>query len=323
VFTTLDKHLAGRDFDALSDDEAQQWLAALVTKKRSAGTVMRTWATALKAVGSWAAKQRHIARNPFADCSVRVPKKTRHRETKAFSADEIRLILSSACAIKETRRPAMAARRWVPWICAYTGARAGEITQMRGQDVVERDGISALRITPEAGSVKTREARTVPIHEHLIEQGFLGYVQSTGSGPLFYKPAASDATDMDITNPKRSPPVALRSRLATWIRSIGITDKEVGPTHGWRHTFIRIADRHGISERVLEAITGHAPLTTGRGYGAPTLEDMANALKRFPRYNIDIIPDEPPQTQAAPAAPNSPKRSRAIVGDTNARLHRN
>jgi hypothetical protein len=53
VFTTLDKHLAGRDFDALSGDEAQQWLAALVTKKRSAGTVMRTWATALKAVGSW------------------------------------------------------------------------------------------------------------------------------------------------------------------------------------------------------------------------------------------------------------------------------
>jgi hypothetical protein len=180
VFTTLDKHLAGRDFDALSGDEAQQWLAALVTKKRSAGTVMRTWATALKAVGSWAVKQRHIARNPFADCSVRVPKKTRHRETKAFSADEIRLILSSACAIKDTRRPTMAARRWVPWICAYTGARAGEITQMRGQDVVERDGISALRITPEAGSVKTREARTVPIHEHLIEQGFLAYVQAKG-----------------------------------------------------------------------------------------------------------------------------------------------
>jgi integrase len=287
VFTTLDKHLAGREFDALPDDEAQRWVAALVTKKRSAFTVMTIWVTALKAVGKWAVRQRHIARNPFADCSVSVPKKTRHRDTKAFNADEIRLILSSACAIRDTRRPTMAARRWVPWICAYTGARAGEITQMRGQDVVERDGISALRITPEAGSVKTKEARTVPIHEHLIEQGFLGYVQSKGSGPLFYEPAATDATDMDITNPKRSPPVALRSRLATWIRSIGITDKEVSPTHGWRHTFKQIAARYNISDRVSDAITGHAPPTEGRAYGAPILVDMANALKQFPRYEID------------------------------------
>jgi integrase len=261
---------------------------------------MTIWVTALKAVGRWAVKQRYIARNPFADCSVAVPKKTRHRDTKAFSADEIRLILSSACAIKDTRMPTMAARRWVPWICAYTGARAGEITQMRRQDVVERDGISALRITPEAGSVKTKEPRTVPIHEHLIEQGFLGYVQTKGSGPLFYNPAATDATDTDITNPKRSPPVALRGRLAAWIRSIGITDKEVSPTHGWRHTFKQIAARHNISDRVSDAITGHAPPTEGRAYGAPTLEDMASALKLFPRYKIGVIPNEPARAQATP-----------------------
>jgi integrase len=68
--------------------------------------------------------------------------------------------------------------------------------------------------------------------------------------------------------------------------SVGITDKEVGPTHGWRHTFKQRVDRHGISERVSDAITGHVPLTTGRKYGAPTLADMAEALKRFPRYEI-------------------------------------
>src|SRR6266436_4317220 len=149
---------------------------------------MTVWVTALKAVGAWAVKQRHIARNPFADCSVRVPKKMRHRETQAFSPNEIRLILSSAGAIKNTRRPAIAARRWVPWVCAYSGARAGEITQLRGQDVIERDGVKALRITPDAGPVKTRKARTVPLHEHLIAQGFLDFVDSKGKGPLFYYP---------------------------------------------------------------------------------------------------------------------------------------
>jgi hypothetical protein len=81
-------------------------------EETSAFTVMNIWVTALKAVGAWAVKQRLIARNPFVECSVPVPKKTRHRETKAFSADEIRLILSNASAINDTTTPAMATRRW-------------------------------------------------------------------------------------------------------------------------------------------------------------------------------------------------------------------
>jgi integrase len=198
------------------------------------------------------------------------------------------LILSSANAIKSTKRPGMAARRWVPWICAYTGARAGEITQLRGQDVKERDGIKAIWITPEAGSVKTGEPRWVPIHEHLIAQGFLDYVKRKGKGPLFYNPALKDGGgDADITNPKDPPAVIMRNVLGRWIRKIGIKDKEVQPNHGWRHTFKQIADRYGISDRASDAITGHAPPTEGRKYGKPTLEDMANALRKFPRYKVN------------------------------------
>jgi integrase len=130
----------------------------------------------------------------------------------------------------------------------------------------------------------------VPIHEHLIAQGFLDYVKWKGRGPLFYNPTPKDQDGddgADITNPKDSPAVIMRNVLGRWTRSIGINDKEAQPTHGWRHTFKQIADRHGITDRVLDAITGHAPPTEGRAYGAPTLDDMANALKQFPRYKID------------------------------------
>jgi integrase len=305
----LDTYLAGRDFDALSDDEAQRWVTGLVTeakgrKGRSAGTVQATYLVALKAVGRWAVKQRHIARNPFADCSVPVPKKTHNRETKAFSTAEIRVILNAAKAVENIRSPGMAARRWVLWICAYTGARAGEITQLRGQDVFEQDGIKALKITPEAGPQKTRQARTVPLHEHLIEQGFWTYVKLKGKGPLFFNPTrtndSSAATpDTDITNPPRAPSLSVRDRLGKWVRSIGVTDPEVSPTHGWRHTFKQIADRYGISEKVSDAITGHTPPTEGRKYGRPTLEIMAEALQKFPRYKIDDQPKEPQLPQTA------------------------
>jgi hypothetical protein len=57
---------------------------------------------------------------------------------------------------------------------------------LRKVDVITRDGISALSLSPEAGSIKSGKVRTVPLHEHLIAQGFLRFVEGHGDGPLFY-----------------------------------------------------------------------------------------------------------------------------------------
>ena len=71
-----------------------------------------------------------------------------------------------------------AAIRWVPWVCAYTGARGGEITQLRAEDVKRhRQGFWTITITPEAGTVKTGQARTVPVHEHLVARGSIEFVR--------------------------------------------------------------------------------------------------------------------------------------------------
>ena len=40
-----------------------------------------------------------------------------------------------------------------------------------------------------------------------------------------------------------------------------------------------------ISERISDYITGHAQRTVGAKYGAPTVEDMAAAPEKFPRYD--------------------------------------
>jgi integrase len=59
------------------------------------------------------------------------------RETQAFLPDEWRTIFRASLAISSLDTPDNAARRWVPWLCAYTGARPGEMTQLRGRDVIE------------------------------------------------------------------------------------------------------------------------------------------------------------------------------------------
>ena len=191
----------------LTTEEIREWLRGLITPERSAVTVRDVWKAAGRTVFGWAVEQHLIARNHFADVRITVPRKNIVRETKAFTAEEIETILKAASAISQPRTPGEALRRWGPWLCAYSGARSGEITQLRGIDVVTQDGIDAIRITPDAGTQKTRKPRTVPLHAHLIEQGFLTFAKSVGRGPLFYNLHKGTPAAPEPTNPQ---PRALR-----------------------------------------------------------------------------------------------------------------
>jgi integrase len=130
----------------------------------------------------------------------------------------------------------------------------------------------------------------VPLHEHLIAQGFLEFVEHHGRGPLFYHPVATTTSDTNPDPAKQKKPRAAqaRQRLADWVRSLGISDRHISPNHAWRHTWKQIADRASASERMSDYITGHAHRSVGAGYGAPTLDDMAAALKKFPRYKLKV-----------------------------------
>lgn len=72
---------------------------------------------------------------------------------KDLTDEETAAILRAANAPAGLRvKPKMAAaRRWVPWLLAYTGARLGEMVQLRGQDVRQEGNVWTLNITPEAG----------------------------------------------------------------------------------------------------------------------------------------------------------------------------
>jgi integrase len=286
VFLKLKEDFPSHSAAMLTAEEIREWLKGLINPDRSPVTVRDVWKVAGRTVFGWASEQHLVSRNPFADVRIPVPRKSTVRETKAFTAKEINIILKAASAISQPGTPSEAAKRWVPWLCSYSGARVGEITQLRGVDVVTHDGIDAIRLTLDAGTLKTRKSRMVPLHEHLIEQGFLHFAKSVGRGPLFYNPPKGTPDNPEPTNPRKPRYVKARERLAEWVRGLGISDPDVQPNHGWRHSFKQIGHRNGITERILDAIVGHTPLNVGRGYGTPTLSDMAAALKKFPRYEV-------------------------------------
>jgi integrase len=183
VFREMEAHFKGRSASSIRPDEAQQWIRSLVTEERSAHVVRRTWLGASKAVFGWAAEHKHLPRNAFQHVKITVPKSIKLRETPAFYPEEQRIILGASLRIAGVTKPDEAAKRWIPWLCAYTGARVGELAQLRKEDVIERDGIRAIRITPEAGTVKSRQTRVVPLHEHLTAQGFLKFASEHAEGP--------------------------------------------------------------------------------------------------------------------------------------------
>jgi integrase len=272
---------------AITPEEAQDWCNGLVGPGRNAETVNIVWIGAARRVFGWGHKQKLLSRNSFKEVvKLTVPRSVRMREGKAFNSHEIKVILSAALSITNPKTKAQAAKRWVPWLCAYTGARSGEITQLRGVDVAQQDGVQAIKITPEAGTVKTRQALTVPLHEHLLAQGFLEFAKANGPGPLFYNEKKREVKSTDPTNPSTPRSVRAREELSKWIRGLGVSDPEVKPLHAWRHTFKQTGSRNNMREHILDAICGHAPAYIGRGYNTPTLGDKAEELKKFPRYDL-------------------------------------
>jgi integrase len=157
----------------------------------------------------------------------------------------------------------------------------GEIAQLRKEDVTWRDGVAVIHITPEAGTVKTNRYRYVPLHSHLIDQGFLDMVASLPAGPLFYDPG--NARGGSIESPQAD---KVGQRLAVWVREMGVTDSRVQPNHGWRHRLKTKGRSAGIPHDALDAIQGHAAGSEGRKYGDHEMPLLKGEIEKLFRYQV-------------------------------------
>jgi integrase len=153
----------------------------------------------------------------------------------------------------------------------------GEVAQLRKEDVTQRDGHWVIRITPEAGTVKTNEAREVAVHPQLVDLGFPAFVQQSSHGPLFLTPGEGG----EVLGPLRG----LKNRLAEFARAV-VADPHVAPNHGWRHRFKTVGMEAGIPPRILDAIQGQAPRTVADSYGDVTLKTIAAAINQLPSYDL-------------------------------------
>jgi integrase len=247
-------------------------------KPISAKTVKDSDLSGLKTLFGWAVSNRKLTSNPVTGITIKLGKPQKLRG-KGLTEEEVKAILSAASKVSRGGESAatFAAKRWVPFLAAYTGARVGELAQLRKQDATREGEHWVLLLTPEAGTIKTNEARKVVLHSHLIDLGFPAFLRAAPPGHLFLKPAK----DGDVLGPLQG----LKNRLSEFVRTV-ITDPNVAPMHGFRHRFKTIGLEAGISTRVLDAIQGHAARTAGDSYGDVTVKAMAMAMERIPRVQV-------------------------------------
>jgi len=268
------------DASKLSRQHVIAWKTALA-ETLDPKTIRDVHLAALKTVLARAVENDVVKGNVAADVRQRVPKKPRLR-SPGFTDREAVAILKAALSYEKPPRESDrmgSAKKWVPVILAHTGARIGEICQLRKEDFEWAGEIPSLTITPEAGSVKTGEARTIPVHRQLIELGLREFVLASPNGALFFDAGASKGG-------KDNPATTVAGRVTQWLQAIDVIPEGLQPAHGWRHRFKTVARELGLDTRIVDAIQGHAARTAGEAYGSVTLKAMARELQKVPAFDL-------------------------------------
>ena len=158
-------------------------------------------------------------------------------------------------------------RKWILLTTMFTGARLGEIAQLRIGDVSEERGIWTVRISEEEKDglrTKNRKGHLVPLHSTLLSLGFLEFVRRQqdvheANAPLF----------AGIERNARGQFGKVSRWYRDYFEAIGIKNGNdgIGP-HSFRHTLTdRLRTEAEILDNQIAVILDHSTSSTTGNYG--------------------------------------------------------
>ncbi len=289
----LIKFLGHSDASRITRLDLLNWRDSLLTSGLSAKTVADKHLAAVRAVLTWGFDNAQLPTNEAEKVKQDVPKKVRAREAGYTDKEAVQILIASrdyqpkAPSNPSNRESAhiTAAKRWIPLLCAFTGARVTEMTQLRKEDVRQEGGRWIIRITPDAGSVKSGEYRDVPLHRQVVALGFIDFVKAAQAGPMFHR---ARSPEKYLANAR-----ATSGKISEWLNDLGLVPKGVAPSYGWRHRFKTQGRDLGMSDRVLDAIQGHPGRKASDNYGDVTIKARLRMIDALPEYDLTTLPKEP------------------------------
>lgn len=152
------------------------------------------------------------------------------------------------------------AKYWLPILALFHGGRLTEFAAMPVDDLKQTPGGSWYFDLTDRKVKNATSKRTLPLHPHMIELGFLTYVETvrkTNSPWLF--------PDLDHET-KHGPGHAFSKWWGNWMDAHGLTDPTI-THHSWRHTWKRAARQSEVKEEMHDVISGHKGQAVSRSYG--------------------------------------------------------
>lgn len=195
---------------------------------------------------------------------------------RGFRPDELARLFTGLAQFRKVEP----AKFWVPALATFTGARAGELCQLRVEDVVSVQGTWCLNLSlfdadgrrVEDKRLKTRTSeRFVPLHPYLLEAGFLAFVaEQKPEGRLF--PMIQKGPDGRYSH-------AFSKWFGRFKKAAGFTEPAL-VFHSFRHGF-RDACRHAeIPEETALALGGWASIGQATKYGDRGMVPILNRAMR-------------------------------------------
>jgi integrase len=189
------------------------------------------------------AKRDTIAFITVSPCSIKRNFKARTRGI--FSDSELTLLLKSA------KKELTAWKKWVIYLGISTGARRGELVQLRKSDVKFDNQTKRyyLLITDEHESQNLKSVnskRKIPIHNALVDAGFIKYVEN-----------CNDRVFEELTNVE-----VVTNWMPRHMASLNIAPTNeldhIRSFHSIRHTFItKCMSESDVNVNLLQQIVGH------------------------------------------------------------------
>lgn len=194
-----------------------------------------------------------IPRQPWEGLDIEVQKTPTRRAWKDTELQQLfTQPLFQAYDTPKGRDTGSDAAYWIPLLGLYTGARIGELAQLRPSDITTEDGTPILRISADEDGqrIKTSASyRAIPIHSELVRLGFLDYAEA------IRKAGHESLWPVLRVNPER-PGLVISNWFGKYRRGIGLTDL-YPDFHFFRHLVRTRMSKGKVLEKVQDAVTGH------------------------------------------------------------------